>query len=109
LVDDNEAVNKPALRDLNTVLTVLRRNEKNLDTTLTYAAPYAREFTNVGGSGRWFDATMKFPRNYSVCSTGDSTAATKGLLDPVLSAINQQVNGSTQPCLPLGPAIGGGG
>ncbi|MFL6089091.1 MAG: MCE family protein [Aeromicrobium sp.] len=108
LVDENEAIIKPALQDLNTVLKVLRANEKNLETMLTYAAPYAREFTNVGGTGRWFDATMKFPRSYSLCSTGDSTAATKGLLDPVLSAINQQVNGSNQPCLPLGPALGGG-
>jgi phospholipid/cholesterol/gamma-HCH transport system substrate-binding protein len=109
LVGDNAEILKPALRDLNTVLAVLRSNERNIDTALTYAAPYAREFTNVGGTGRWFDATMKFPANYSLCSTGDSTAATKGLFDPVLSAINQQVNGSSEPCLPLGPATSSGG
>ena len=105
LVGDNRAVLRPALRDLNTVLKTLRANEKNLETSLTYAAPYAREFTNVGGSGRWFDATMKFPSNFALCSTGDSTEATKGLFDPVLSIINQQINGSSEPCLPLGPAL----
>jgi len=109
LVDDNQAILKPALRDLNIVLKTLRTNERNLETALTYAAPYAREFTNVGGSGRWFDATMKFPANYSLCSTGDSTSVTKGLFDPILSSINQQLNGSSEPCLPLGPAISAGG
>lgn len=109
LVGDNKKILKPALRDLNTVLKILRANERNIETSLTYAAPYAREFTNVGGTGRWFDATMKFPANYSLCSTGDSTSATKGLFDPVLSAINLQLNGSSEPCLPLGPAISSGG
>ncbi len=111
LVGDNDDILKPALRDLNVVLKTLRSNEKNVETLLTYAAPYAREFTNVGGSGRWFDATMKFPSNFALCSTGDSTEATKGLLDPILSSLNQAVNQSSEPCLPLGPALntGGGG
>lgn len=108
LVGDNRAILEPALRDLNTVLKTLRANEKNIETSLTYAAPYAREFTNVGGSGRWFDATMKFPSNFALCSTGDSTEVTKGLFDPVLSIINQQLNGSSEPCLPLGPALSTG-
>jgi len=105
LVDDNEAVLRPALRDLATVTRVLRRSERQLDQTLTYAAPYAREFTNVGGSGEWFDATMKFPRGFALCGTGDSTDPTGGLLDGLLSASNGAVNGSDQPCLPLGPAV----
>ena len=105
LVDDNAAVLKPALRDLGVVLKVLRANEKNISKSLAYASTYGREFTNVGGSGEWFDATMKFPRGYAVCSTGDSTSLTGDLLDPILSAINQVTNGSTTPCLPLGPAV----
>ncbi|WP_188113348.1 MCE family protein [Nocardioides humilatus] len=105
LVDDNEGVLEPALRDLRSVLSVLRSNERNIDKALTYAAPYAREFTNVGGTGQWFDATLKFPRGFALCSTNDSTDPTGGLLDPILSALNNGVNGSDAPCLPLGPAI----
>lgn len=106
LVEDNRAALAPALRDLDAVLEVLRRNERNLEQTLTYAAPYAREFTNVGGSGQWFDSSIKTFRGAALCSTGDSTALTAGLLDPILSAINRAVNGSDTPCLPLGPAVG---
>ena len=106
LVRDNRAALAPALKNLDTVLRVLRRNEDNIERSLTYLAPYAREFTNVGGSGEWFDSSLKFPKSLALCSTGDSTDPTGGLLDPVLSALNQQVNGSSQPCLPLGPATG---
>ncbi|WP_183094175.1 MCE family protein [Nocardioides stalactiti] len=105
LVDDNEAALGPALRDLRSVTSVLRRHEREIEQTLTYAAPYAREFTNVGGSGRWFDATLKFPRGFALCSTGDTTDPVYGLLDPILSALNGSVNGSDSPCLPLGPAM----
>ncbi|GAA4116187.1 MCE family protein [Nocardioides fonticola] len=106
LVEDNRAALKPALRDLDSVLAVLRSNERNLEQTLTYAAPYAREFTNVGGSGQWFDSSIKTFRGAAVCSTGDSTSLLGNLLDPLLSAINTAVNGSDLPCLPLGPATG---
>ncbi|WP_370248967.1 MCE family protein [Nocardioides sp.] len=105
LVDDNEAVLGPALRDLDTVLSVLRAHEQDLEQMLTYAAPYAREFTNVGGTGEWFDSTLKAPRGFAICTTGDSTAPDGGLLDPLLSALNQGVTGSAEPCLPLGPAL----
>ena len=106
LVRDNRATLAPALKNLDTVLRVLERNKQNVEQSLTYLAPYAREFTNVGGSGEWFDSSLKFPKSLALCSTGDSTDPTGGLLDPVLSALNQQVNGSSQPCLPLGPATG---
>jgi phospholipid/cholesterol/gamma-HCH transport system substrate-binding protein len=105
LVNDNAKALRPALRDLESVLRVLRQNKKNIETSLTYAAPYAREFTNVGGTGEWFDATLKFPRGFALCSTGDSTAPTGALLDPILSALNSAVNNSDEPCLPLGPAV----
>jgi phospholipid/cholesterol/gamma-HCH transport system substrate-binding protein len=106
LVGDNRAALRPALENLDKVLAVLEKNEKNIERSLTYLAPYAREFTNVGGSGEWFDSSLKLPKNLALCSTGDSTDPTGGLLDPVLSALNQQVNGSSRPCLPLGPATG---
>lgn len=105
LAEDNEKALGPVLRHLDGVLAVLRRNEADVEKMLTYAATYAREFTNVGGTGEWFDATLKIPRGFSVCSTGDSTDPTGGVLDSLLSAINEAENGSSQPCLPLGPAV----
>ncbi|MGA8257802.1 MAG: MCE family protein [Nocardioides sp.] len=105
LVDDNRAALKPALDDLDRVLQVLRANADNLDETLAVTAVYAREFTNVGGTGPWFDASIKLPRGAALCSTNDSTAPLGDLFDPVLSELNQAVNDSATPCLPLGPAI----
>lgn len=103
LADDNRATIRPALRKLGRVLDVLEDKSDQIDQILTYAAPYAREFTNVGGSGEWFDAAMKFPRGFALCSTNDSTAPDGGVLDGVLSQLNLATGGSDQPCLPLGP------
>ena len=105
LVQDNARSLRPALEDLGVVLRILRRNETGIERSLTYLATYAREFNNVGGSGEWFDASLKLPRGFAVCSTNDSTEPLMGLLDPVLSALNAAVNESDSPCLPLGPAI----
>lgn len=104
LVNDNRAELKPALTKLNRVLAVLRKNEKQLDETLTYGALYAREFTNVGGSGRWFDASVVVPQNYQLCSRGPQSPLSR-TLDPLLSQLNSSLGGSGGPCLPLGPAI----
>jgi len=103
LVDDNERHLTPALTKLNRVVGVLRKNEENLDEILRVGEVYGREFANVGGTGRWFDASLKFPRGAAVCSTEPSTALSP-LLDPLLSKVNEGVNGRSTPCLPLGPA-----
>jgi phospholipid/cholesterol/gamma-HCH transport system substrate-binding protein len=106
LVADNQKALAPALRHLNTVLEVLRDNDQELRDILKYARVYAREFSNVAGTGHWFDATIKAPRNIAVCSVG-GTAGLPALLDPLLSQLNEAVNGASTPCLPLGPATGG--
>lgn len=106
LVRDNQKQLGPALAKLNRVLDVLRANEKSIDDTIKYASVYGREFLNVGGSGRFFDATMKFPAGYALCNSATS-GSIGDLLNPILTAINKQVNGVAQPCLPLGPAAGG--
>jgi len=105
LVADNARELKPALTKLNTVLQVLQRNKKQLDSILKWGTVYAREFTNVGGSGHWFDASIKIPRGFAAC-TNDNLAL-GGFLAPILSQINFTVNGSKSPCLPFGPATGG--
>lgn len=106
LVADNRATLRPALTKLNQVLAVLKANRAQLDETLTWTAVYAREFTSVGGTGRWFDASIKFPRGLAACTNG--TTPLDQLLGPLLAQANQAANGSSTPCLPLGPATGGG-
>lgn len=103
LVRDNKRQLGPTLRTLNEVLAVLKRNDKKLDAALTQLAPYARTFTNVVGSGKWFDAVVKIPRGFAVCDNPQGNPLSE-LIDPVLSDVNQQVTGSDQPCLPLGAA-----
>lgn len=106
LVTDNAAALEPALTKLNGVLAVLRKNRANIDEALEVGAVYGREFANVGGTGRWFDASLKFPQGAAVCSTGGLPVGIGSLLDSVLTQLNESVNGSDQPCLPLGPATG---
>jgi phospholipid/cholesterol/gamma-HCH transport system substrate-binding protein len=105
LVADNAKELKPALTKLNTVLAVLQRNKRQLDSILKWGTVYAGEFTNVGGSGHWFDASVKIPRGYAVCN--NDNLALGGFLSPILSQLNDKINGSKAPCLPFGPATGG--
>lgn len=104
LVEDNAEQLEPALTKLNSVLAVLRKNRANIDEAIKVGAVYGREFANVGGTGRWFDASIKIPRGFAVCTTGGLPAGVGGLLNTLFSQINQNVNGSDKPCLPLGPA-----
>lgn len=106
LVRDNRDDLAPTLKALNRVLDVLVANRSELDEIIEGALLYGTEFANVGGSGRWFDATIKLPRGQALCSTPDISPTLATLLNPVLSDLNQAVNGSNQPCLPLGPAGG---
>ncbi len=105
LVADNRATLGPALDKLNQVLEVLRANRAQLDETLKWTAVYAREFTSVGGTGHWFDASLKYPRGFAVCTNGNSPL--DQLIGAALSQANQAQNNSSTPCLPLGKASGG--
>lgn len=102
LVEDNEEALAGTLGKLDTVLEILRDNKTDIDDIMKYGTVYAREFTNVGGSGEWFDATLKYPRGAAVCLTQSSDDALQQLLGPALSEI-----GNGQPCIPLGPPSGG--
>lgn len=55
LVEGTRADLKPALTNLKSVVDVLRKNQNNLDNSLRLMAPFYRVFTNVLGSGPWFD------------------------------------------------------
>lgn len=55
LVQENRAAIKPALSNLQSVVSILERNQDSLDRTVHMLAPFVRDFTNVLGNGRWFD------------------------------------------------------
>ena len=55
LVQQTRGDLKPALTNLKSVVDVLRKNQNNLDNSLRLMAPFYRVFTNVLGTGPWFD------------------------------------------------------
>jgi phospholipid/cholesterol/gamma-HCH transport system substrate-binding protein len=66
LVRDNRAIIGPALANLETTLTILQRNQDNLDETIHLAAPFIRDFTDVLGNGRWFETVLwNFPSGFT--------------------------------------------
>ncbi len=59
LVDDNSKEIGPALKNLNTFVKMLERNQTSLDRSVRLLAPYVRLFTNTLGNGRWFDSYVQ--------------------------------------------------
>ncbi|MDN0200703.1 MCE family protein [Streptomyces sp. S.PNR 29] len=59
LVEDNRAEIGPALKNLNTFVTMLERNQASLDRSVRLLAPYVRVFSNTLGNGRWFDGYIQ--------------------------------------------------
>lgn len=105
LVEDSRADLAPVLADLDKVLEVLTQNRQNIDDIVTYASVYAREFTNVAGTGPWFDVTVTMPRELSLCAA--DTSSTSPLIEGVLRTVTRLLYGEAQECLPLGQAPGG--
>jgi phospholipid/cholesterol/gamma-HCH transport system substrate-binding protein len=58
LVADNRNRLGPALAQLREVVANLQRNRDNLSATVQNMAPFINAFTNVLGSGRWFDSYL---------------------------------------------------
>ncbi|WP_374116024.1 MCE family protein [Streptomyces sp. CoH27] len=59
LVADNSKEIGPALKNLDTFLKMLERNQASLDRSVQLLAPYVRLFTNTLGNGRWFDSYVQ--------------------------------------------------
>ncbi|MDQ6874825.1 MAG: MCE family protein [Actinomycetota bacterium] len=55
LVQENRAQLTPALQRLQSVVTMLQRNEGNLTRSIQLLGPFVQGFSNVLGNGRWFD------------------------------------------------------
>lgn len=59
LIKENEAQLRPMLANLQKVSEVLLRNQDNLDRILQLFTPFARQFSDVTGTGRWFDSYIQ--------------------------------------------------
>jgi virulence factor Mce-like protein len=59
LIADNQAQLGPALDNLQRVNRILLKNQDNLDRLLRLWAPFARQFTDAAGTGRWFDSYIQ--------------------------------------------------
>jgi virulence factor Mce-like protein len=59
LIKENQAQLKPMLQNISGVTKVLLKNQQNLDRTIELFAPFARQFSEVTGNGRWFDAWIQ--------------------------------------------------
>ncbi|XRQ06208.1 MCE family protein [Actinomadura welshii] len=59
LIRENEQQLKPMLANLQRVNKVLLKNQQNLDRILQLFAPFARQFSDVTGTGRWFDSWIQ--------------------------------------------------
>ncbi len=59
LIRDNQATLGPLLTHLKGVTSVLLRNQGNLDRALQLLGPFAREFADATGSGRWLDGWVQ--------------------------------------------------
>ena len=55
LVSDNDQTLGPALTQLDTVTSILQKNQSNLDNALRLAGPYYGLLNNALGNGRWMD------------------------------------------------------
>lgn len=73
LVRDNQAQIGPALANLRGTVSILQKNEANLDKTITLLAPFLREFSDTLGNGRWFDTVV---RNLGTQSLADACVGT---------------------------------
>ncbi|URM98459.1 MCE family protein [Actinomadura madurae] len=59
LINENEKQLRPMLDNLAKVNRILLKNQNNLDRILQLFAPFARQFSDVTGTGRWFDSWIQ--------------------------------------------------
>ncbi|HEX6472506.1 MAG TPA: MCE family protein [Streptosporangiaceae bacterium] len=59
LIADNQAQLGPALDNLQRVNRILLKNQDNLDRLIRLWAPFAGQFTDAAGTGRWFDSYIQ--------------------------------------------------
>ncbi len=55
LVAENRASLRPALVNLEKVVAILQRNQRQLEQSIQLLGPFVKAFANTLGNGRWFD------------------------------------------------------
>ena len=65
---DNQAQIKPALKEVDELLSLLNSKDKELKATLAALGPYASILGNIIGTGPWFDA---YAVNLAAIPTGE--------------------------------------
>lgn len=82
LIDENDKQLRPMLANLAKVNQVLLKNQDNLDRILQLFAPFARQFADVTGSGRWFDSWIQnlvpIPASIQLPKNGGGTTKKQG-------------------------------
>jgi phospholipid/cholesterol/gamma-HCH transport system substrate-binding protein len=74
-INENQATLAPTLKNLHQVVTILERNQSNLDKSFKLMGPFASEVTDMTGTGRWFDVYLQ---NLVPLPTGVSLPGTTG-------------------------------
>lgn len=81
LISENEKQLQPMLDNLAKVNRILLKNQNNLDRILQLFAPFARQFSDVTGTGRWFDSWIQnlipIPASIQAPKSGGGTATKK--------------------------------
>lgn len=85
LVKDTKSDLLPALQQLDTVTTMLRKNEASLDEALRVFPGFTRVFSNALGTGPWFDTYL-----------GGLTSAS-GLGESIADQLSGALGGATTP------------
>ncbi len=77
-IQENQAAIGPTLKNLHRVVTILTRNQQNLDKSFQAMAPFATEAADYTGTGRFFDVYLQnlIPLPVSVNLPGGSTPKT---------------------------------
>jgi virulence factor Mce-like protein len=81
LISENDKQLRPMLDNLAKVNRILLKNQNNLDRILQLFAPFARQFSDVTGTGRWFDSWIQnlipIPASIQNPPSGGGTATNK--------------------------------
>jgi phospholipid/cholesterol/gamma-HCH transport system substrate-binding protein len=76
-IQENRSTLAPTLKNLHQVVTILQRNQTNLDKSFQLLGPFANEAADFTGSGRWLDVYLQnlIPLPASVATPSNSGTA----------------------------------
>lgn len=99
LIRENQAQIKPMLDNLKNVTALLVRNQDNLDKIIKLFTPYARQFSDVTGTGRWFDSYIQnllpIPASIQPPASGTGNTGQRGPSGTGQQGNGQQGNGQS--------------